>query len=636
MRGSPSRNATGTLTSPNPSRPSRRSGLWCRVQALRNRIYRTTRNVNVLERNDGTTTQISSPRPASTVPLNRRHTLRNSILGTSRPENRRSGIFGPSNNHVPSRPLSFHPRQDPFVDDIDARYDHIDEERPRRRHSVVPIPDPSPPPSANLRRRSIWGQPSSPSALRPPLSISPSTLPSVIDHSTQTTGPTHHPLHPFNITRRPGEDQAEMLSRFLYVAGAALAASLVGSTDSTSAQLQDFSNDFADSSDEVATPEAPEGSFEGFLRALRLGRSQFAHALRSDSDVEGANGSGFTYLLMYRFNARVSPNTTATVSESPVSETMDVEPTLSSPEQTTEPSTSTNSESPETTTESRMVPFVIIGVQPVPPRDTGRTGPPSFSEGVASLLANARQTTDNTIPPLRPTTSIGSVTSDTTTVQSTTSIPTSATTIPGSWRDSPAPPDLPRRRASVDGSFRHSLATAGTNSTPTQTESREREATTRAWQMYIYGGAYPENHLIFTAPTLFTDTPSSEDMLLLASILGEAKPPVASKEDIEAAGGISRVGDEGTKIDEGDRCLVCLSEYEQNEECRTLSGCGHLFHRECIDQVSHVRYWTNEVARFREECMSSLSWCWRCDEGIKTNRYTINVPTNRRRTRSWR
>lgn len=103
--------------------------------------------------------------------------------------------------------------------------------------------------------------------------------------------------------------------------------------------------------------------------------------------------------------------------------------------------------------------------------------------------------------------------------------------------------------------------------------------------MYIYGGAYPENHLIFTAPTLFTDTPSSEDMLLLASILGEVKPPVASKEDIDAAGGISKVGEEMTKVEEGDRCLVCLSEYEQGEECRTLSGCGHLFHRECIDQV---------------------------------------------------
>lgn len=101
--------------------------------------------------------------------------------------------------------------------------------------------------------------------------------------------------------------------------------------------------------------------------------------------------------------------------------------------------------------------------------------------------------------------------------------------------------------------------------------------------MYIYGGAYPENHLIFTAPTLFTDNPSSEDMLLLASILGEVKPPVASREEIDAAGGISKVGEE-IKISEGDRCLVCLSDYEPNEECRTLSGCGHIFHRECIDQ----------------------------------------------------
>ena len=74
-------------------------------------------------------------------------------------------------------------------------------------------------------------------------------------------------------------------------------------------------------------------------------------------------------------------------------------------------------------------------------------------------------------------------------------------------------------------------------------------------------------------------------MLLLASILGEVKPPVASREEIDAAGGISKVGEE-TKISEGDRCLVCLSDYEQNEECRTLSGCGHIFHRECIDQVN--------------------------------------------------
>jgi RING-like zinc finger len=72
-------------------------------------------------------------------------------------------------------------------------------------------------------------------------------------------------------------------------------------------------------------------------------------------------------------------------------------------------------------------------------------------------------------------------------------------------------------------------------------------------------------------------------MLLLASILGEVKPPVASKEEIDAAGGISIVGQNITV--EQERCLVCLSDYECGEEIRTLSGCGHLFHKQCIDQV---------------------------------------------------
>jgi hypothetical protein len=82
-------------------------------------------------------------------------------------------------------------------------------------------------------------------------------------------------------------------------------------------------------------------------------------------------------------------------------------------------------------------------------------------------------------------------------------------------------------------------------------------------------------------------------MLLLASILGEVKPPVASKEEIDAAGGISKVGDE-SKIAEGDRCLICLSDYEKGEQCRTLSGCKHFFHRECIDQV-HNPYMKYEI-----------------------------------------
>jgi len=488
------------------SRTTRRSSLWCRVQqSLRNRIYRTTRNGNVTLAENSADRQPPAPRRAASNPLlSRRHTLRNSILSSPN-LNRRSGIFGPP-SQPPTRPLSYIP-PDPFVDNIDPRFE-TSEDRPRAS-SVSRTTEP--------RRRSIWGQspqlPSPPSPPRTIVSTSPTplpSLPSVIDHSTQTTGVGPNG-QPFNITRRPGEDQAEMLSRFLYVAGAALAASLVGSTDTTTAQLQDFSADFADARDDNLTDTPTEGSFEGFLRALRQGRTQFAHALRNDSETSsnGESGSAFTYLLMYRFNSRnTAPSTvgtpsTETIPEEPDTASMTVEtrPPTPIPSSSASSQTAPSTNSSSSPSEPRMVPFVIIGVQPVPPRDGGgHTGVPSFSEGVASLLANARQHAGTNRPSLRPTTSSGSVNSEITApLQASASIPT----IPGAWRDSPPSTssssvlESRRRRASVDGSYRHHEGI----------QSRERDSNTRAWQMYIYGGAYPENHLIFTAPTLFTDVP---------------------------------------------------------------------------------------------------------------------------------
>ena len=489
-----------TSSSPsNGSRPTRRSSLWCRVQSLRNRIYRTTRNINVDRNPPDNPSPV--PRSSSSNPLSRRHTLRNSLLSNT---NRRSGIFGTAPSQAPTRPLSFQPVvPDPFVDNVDPRYEQSEIQRPRTSQG-----------RSEVRRRSIWGQPPQsppPPATRTISTVPPSplpSLPSVIDHSTQTNT-VGHPIQPFNITRRPGEDQAEMLSRFLYVAGAALAASLVGSTDSTTAQLQDFSADFADSRDEPV--DAPEGSFEGFLRALRQGRSQFAHALRNDTENTPGeeSGSAFTYLLMYRFHSRNTTSTTTTTTTTtttpPIVEenesAMAVErPGTPIPERpgtpipmNYRPSSIDSNVRRTSSTEPRMVPFVIIGVQPVPPRDSGHTGVPSFSEGVASLLANARQNADSTRPPIVRPTSSGNIINDSLAEQS-------SSTIPGSWRDSPPPSDTPRRRASVDGSFRASATSP--------TRERERETNTRAWQMYIYGGAYPENHLIFTAPTLFTDVPS--------------------------------------------------------------------------------------------------------------------------------
>lgn len=529
------------------TRQSRRSSLWCRVQSLRNRIYRTTRRINLV---NNSAEHSSGPRTASSHAPNRR-----SIFGDPASSNRYSAMFGnrpPNHTHTRPRPQSYHAGADPFVDNIDPRFEPAISQRPQTSYSRH---------RSGSRSRSIWGV--SPAPHQPPLphhQQSPSprqlstlptipSLPAVIDHSTQTSAINNHPVQPFNITRRPGEDQAEMLSRFLYVAGAALAASLVESTDSTATQLHDFSSDLADSTDEDVA-SAPEGSFGGFLRALRHGRTQFAQALRSDSDAslgtsaaEDSTGSSFTYLLMYRFNALNSSSsstpttttTTTTAEHSPTLETLedldsmttsldDRPATPMTSRRSSTASTTMSVETPSTTSlssdrpssadtsrtssssEPRMVPFVIIGVQPVPPRDSGHTGVPSFSEGVASLLANARQNA-TTRPDIRTTASSGSLTSlSNAPLRAPRSIPLAPpTTIPGAWRDSPPAPTLDphRRRASVDGSFRH--ASNPSTSSPT----RDREPNTRAWQMYIYGGAYPENHLIFTAPTLFTDVSPS-------------------------------------------------------------------------------------------------------------------------------
>ena len=86
--------------------------------------------------------------------------------------------------------------------------------------------------------------------------------------------------------------------------------------------------------------------------------------------------------------------------------------------------------------------------------------------------------------------------------------------------------------------------------------------------------------------------------MLLSALLGPAKPPVASREDVASAQGIYRVrrstdtlvalatqSDDRIQIAPGERCLVCLCDYELDEELRKLIKCAHLFHRACIDEV---------------------------------------------------
>ena len=125
----------------------------------------------------------------------------------------------------------------------------------------------------------------------------------------------------------------------------------------------------------------------------------------------------------------------------------------------------------------------------------------------------------------------------------------------------------------------------------------------RSWLIYVVGTNVSSDHPAFTMPSLFTDNPSYEDMQMLSTLLGPVKPPVATEEDIVSAGGTYRVALIGNElvaepttqdigepimIENGNRCLICLCDYEASEELRQLTKCRHIYHRECVDEVRRV------------------------------------------------
>ena len=169
----------------------------------------------------------------------------------------------------------------------------------------------------------------------------------------------------------------------------------------------------------------------------------------------------------------------------------------------------------------------------------------------------------------------------------------------------------PRRNGVVEPdnlpALSRSSTSAGTDSSGP--ERRNSSTDSRSWIIYVLGGSYPENHPILTTPSLFTENPTYEDMMLLSALLGPAKAPVASEEDVESAGGIFIIeeldgetltdagktailvaaateSEERIPIESSQRCLVCLCDFEVKEVARRLVKCNHLFHKECIDQVS--------------------------------------------------
>ena len=159
-----------------------------------------------------------------------------------------------------------------------------------------------------------------------------------------------------------------------------------------------------------------------------------------------------------------------------------------------------------------------------------------------------------------------------------------------------------RRRSDSEFARRPELSSGASRRNGVVEPDNPPAATGRSWLIYVVGTNVSPDHPAFTMPSLFTDSPTYEDMQLLSTLLGPVKPPVATQEDLTSAGGVYRVVTRGgtlvaepvaesstsRNIEFGgeDRCLICLCDYEASEEIRQLSKCEHVYHRECIDEVS--------------------------------------------------
>ena len=179
-----------------------------------------------------------------------------------------------------------------------------------------------------------------------------------------------------------------------------------------------------------------------------------------------------------------------------------------------------------------------------------------------------------------------------------------------------------QRRRSDSEQARHRDLGAGAARRNGVVEPDDAHGQGRSWLIYVVGTNLSEDHPAFAAPSLFTDVspqppevrrkrshadlsffsqnPTYEDMMLLSSLLGPAKPPVASRNDVASSRGVYRVtlrnpdgmltaaqvdGPDSLQIVVSERCLICLEEYLLDEELRQLR-CGHPYHRGCIDEVS--------------------------------------------------
>ncbi|WVR09320.1 hypothetical protein IAU60_006385 [Kwoniella sp. DSM 27419] len=158
--------------------------------------------------------------------------------------------------------------------------------------------------------------------------------------------------------------------------------------------------------------------------------------------------------------------------------------------------------------------------------------------------------------------------------------------------DRPATPAPQSERTSERRSLRERVMERLLPATPAPARRTVSARPLNTYVVYVIGGNYPRNHPVLAIPSLMTGGPlTDEEMTLVGELMGQAKPPTVQKEDIEKSGLKLVKGESmGAERDNGslleacvERCLICLGDYEPDDQCRILN-CRHGYHKDCVDQ----------------------------------------------------
>lgn len=145
---------------------------------------------------------------------------------------------------------------------------------------------------------------------------------------------------------------------------------------------------------------------------------------------------------------------------------------------------------------------------------------------------------------------------------------------------------LGRQRAQSDG---------GQTSTPSQggsTEANGEELPSSRFMLFVSGGRYPPNHPLLTS----NPATAGRDLMILMDLLStmqamQHKPKTVTQAEIDASDLLKIKGSEvAAKVRDGkitenmaERCLVCLEDWQDDDDCRVLA-CRHAFHTTCVDR----------------------------------------------------